>query len=153
MKTRWLFLVTALAEGGTGLALLVTPSGVAELLLGVGLDSPAALVVGRITGAALVSLSVACWPRDGEPRGQVGLLVGLLIYNAAVPLLLISAALSAALHGVALWPASLLHTALAVWCVLCLALPRRRGAPEVYRPIRVVMNWGSPRVHENGRYH
>jgi hypothetical protein len=52
---RTLLIVTAIAETGVGLTLLLSPPLVAGLLLGVSLDSPAALVVGRIAGAALLS--------------------------------------------------------------------------------------------------
>ena len=47
-----LLIVTALVETGAGLTLLLSPPLVAGLLLGVSLDEPAALVVGRIAGAA-----------------------------------------------------------------------------------------------------
>ena len=53
---RTLLIVTAIAETGVGLTLLWSPPLVAGLLLGVSLDSSAALVVGRIAGAALLSL-------------------------------------------------------------------------------------------------
>ncbi len=128
MSTKALLIVTALIEVGTGMALVVRPSLTVELLLGVGLSSPQALVVGRVAGAALVSIGVACWlSKNGERRGaQLGLVVGLLIYNVAVPLLLIQAAIAEAMHGVALWPASVLHMALALWCCACLATEPRK---------------------------
>ena len=56
-----LLIAMALAEGGTGVALLIAPSFIVELLLGVGLLSPQSLVLGRITGAALISIGMACW--------------------------------------------------------------------------------------------
>ncbi len=122
MSTKWLLIVTALLEGGTGIALLVMPSNIVELLLGAGLSSPQALILGRVAGAALIALGVACWlSRNGERRGALfGLVAGLLIYNVAVPMLLIHAALAEAMHGIALWPASGVHLALAMWCFACL---------------------------------
>ena len=48
----------------------------------------------------------------------------LLIYNLAVPALLIHAAVAYGIRGIALWPAGILHTIMAIWCVLCLRSPR-----------------------------
>ena len=122
--SKLLLIVTALVEVGTGVALLIAPSLVVELLLGEGLSSPQALVLGRVTGAALISIGVACWlARNGESSGHRALVSGMLVYNFAVPVLLIRAAIAFGMRGPALWPASVLHLGLAIWCVLCL---RRR---------------------------
>jgi hypothetical protein len=61
-----LLIVTASAETATGLALAgVTPLAI-SLLLGGSLDTPATLVVARMTGAALISLlrlyGIGLWP-------------------------------------------------------------------------------------------
>ena len=79
MSTRSLLVVTALLEAGTGIALLVAPSLTVELLLGTGLSSPQSLVLGRITGAALISIGVACWLARKAERGdaQTGLVTGI----------------------------------------------------------------------------
>ena len=64
----------AVAEAATGLALLIVPSLVGQLLLGVELTG-IAIPVARVAGIALIGLGLACWP--GPP------LVGMLIYSAA----------------------------------------------------------------------
>lgn len=117
-----LFIVTAAFEAATGLALLGLPTAVASLLLGGALDTPAAVVVARMTGAALLALGVACWRarNDGESRGAVGLAAAMTLYNVAAVAVLANAALGTGLSGVALWPAIFLHAALAAWCVACL---------------------------------
>ena len=63
----------AVAEAATGLALLIAPSLVGQLLLGEQLTG-IAIPVARVAGIALVALGIACWP--GPP------LVGMLIYSA-----------------------------------------------------------------------
>ena len=115
-------MVTAAAETGTGLALLGLPLLVASLLLGASLDTPAALVVARVTGAALLSLGVACWlaRHDGQSRAARGLIAGLLLYNTAVAVVLAHAGIGLRLFGIGLWPTVVLHAALAVWCITCL---------------------------------
>ncbi|MBI3407238.1 MAG: hypothetical protein HY040_02640 [Planctomycetes bacterium] len=114
-------MVTALIEIGTGLALLVAPSLSVEFLLGEGLSSPQALVVARVAGVALISVGVACWlGRNADRRAQSGLIAGMLIYNLAVPILLLHGWIASALQGLGLWPASILHAVLAIWCVICL---------------------------------
>ena len=68
--SKLLLIVTALVEVGTGVALLIAPSFVVELLLGEGLSSPQSLVLGRITGAARSrSASPAGFSSNGEPSG------------------------------------------------------------------------------------
>jgi hypothetical protein len=77
-----LLITTALEEVGTGVALLIAPSRIVELLAGEGLSSPQSLVLGQVTGAALISMGVACWlTSQGEPSGHRGLVGGMLIYN------------------------------------------------------------------------
>jgi hypothetical protein len=120
-------IVTAIIEAGAGICLLFLPAVAFELLLGVSQEAPDAMLVGRVAGAALLALGVASWLGRNGPRSpaQQGLLTGLLVYNGAVGALLVYAALGLSLVGIALWPAVVLHTALAGWCVLCL-----RSEPE-----------------------
>jgi hypothetical protein len=117
-----LFIVMAALEIATGLALLGSPSLPVSLLLGVSLDTPGALMVARVAGAAVLSLGVACWLArdDGQSRAMRGLIAAMLLYNVAVAALLASAGLGMKLAGVALWPAVIVHSALAVWCIVCL---------------------------------
>ena len=125
MATKNLLTVTALAEAPLGVTLIASPSFVTGLLLGASLDSPAALIVGRVAGAALLSLGVACWLArdDGPSHAARGLIAALLLYNGATIALLAYAGANVKLAGVLLWPAVGLHAVLAVWCIACL----RRG--------------------------
>ena len=118
--SKLLLLVTALVEMGAGIALVIAPSWVTKLLLGEGLSSSPSQVLGQITGAALVSIAVACWfASNRESSGERGTIASLLIYNLAVPALLIHAAVAYETRGIALWPACVLHFALAIWCISC----------------------------------
>jgi hypothetical protein len=114
-----LFVVTAAIEAGAGLALIIRPSAAVMLLLGASLDTPAGLTVGRIAGAALLALGVACWlaHHDRESRAAAGLIVAMLLYNSAAVLFLIVAGIGSGLVGIVLWPAVAVHAAMAVWCV------------------------------------
>ena len=122
MVAKKLLIVTALLETATGLALLLSPSLVAAVLLGASLDAPAALVVGRMAGAALLSLGGACWMarNDGPSRALRGLVAAMLLYNCAAVAVLANAGAGVRLVGVLMWPAVALHSALAVWCIACL---------------------------------
>ena len=51
----------AVAEAATGLALLIVPSLVGQLLLGEEITG-VAVPVARVAGIALIGLGVACWP-------------------------------------------------------------------------------------------
>jgi hypothetical protein len=95
----------AVSEAATGLALLIVPSVVAQLLLGEGLTG-AAIPVARVAGMGLVGLGTACWP--GPP------LVGMLIYSTVVTLYLAYLGFAGGLVGVFLWPAVALHAVLSI---------------------------------------
>jgi len=125
---RTLLIVTALVETPLGLMLLLSPPLVASLLLGVPLDAPAAFIVGRIAGAALLSLGGACWLArdDGPSRAGRGLVAVMLLYNCAAGTVLADAAVGVRLVGVLMWPAVALHAVLAIWCIACL-----RSGPRV----------------------
>ena len=93
----------AVGEAATGVALLLVPSLVGQLLLGEGLTG-IAVIVARVAGIALIGLGVACWP--GPP------LLGMLIYSAAVTLLLAYLGFAGGVIGMLLWPAVVLHAIL-----------------------------------------
>ena len=120
MKT--LQTVTAVIELGAGLALLSFPSPFAVLLLGSPLDTPVALTAARVGGAGLLSLGVACWlaRADSQSRAAKGLVAAVLLYDVAAVAILAFGGLGFGLHGVALWPAVVLHAVMTIWCVACL---------------------------------
>ena len=93
----------AISEAATGLALLIVPSLVGQLLFGAELAGVAATVA-RVTGIALIALGVACWP--GTP------LVGMLTYSAAATLYLGYVGATGHGSGMLLWPAVALHAVL-----------------------------------------
>ena len=103
MKKALIF--AAVAETATGLALLIVPSLVGQLLLGTEF-SGVAVPVARVAAIALIGLGIACWP--GPP------LIGMLIYSAAVTLYLAYLGFAGGLAGVFLWPAVALHAGLSI---------------------------------------
>ena len=117
-----LLTVTSFLEFAIGVALALSPSLVATILLGTSLDAPAARTVGRVTGAALVAMGVACWlaRHDERSRAATGLVVAMLLYNIATVAVLAAAGVGSGLHGLGLWPTVVLHAAMASWCVMCL---------------------------------
>jgi hypothetical protein len=113
---------SAAIELGAGLALLVAPSATTALLVGVSLESDAALTVVRLGGAGLFALGLACWLArgDSQSRAAKGLVGAMLFYNAAAAAVLAFAGLGLHLFGLALWPAVVLHSLMAVWCLASL---------------------------------
>ena len=102
---KWVLILAAVGEAATGLALLIAPSLVGQLLLGEELTG-IALPVARVAGIALIALGIACWP--GPSRA------GMLTYSAAVTLYLAYVGLSGGSSGMLLWPAVVLHAVLSV---------------------------------------
>lgn len=128
MKPRLLFIVTAVFEVATGLALLVSPALTVAILIGAPFDTPADSVVGRVAGAALLALGVACWlaRNDEHARAATGLIVSMLLYNVAAAAVLAYAGVGLRLFGIGLWPAVVLHSLMAVWCFANVAPGRKR---------------------------
>jgi len=111
--------LTAIVEAATGLGFIVLPSLVVRLLLGAPLDSPAAVILGRVAGVALLALGLTCWLArdDTTSRATRGIVGAMLLYNVGVAALLVLANFGYGLHGFALWPAVVLHAGMAIWCV------------------------------------
>ncbi len=97
--------LAAVGEIATGLALLLVPSLVGQLLMGQELTG-VTIQLARVTGIALVGLGVACWP--GTP------LLGMLTYSSAVALYLGYVGLAGGPSGMLLWPAVAFHVTLSV---------------------------------------
>jgi hypothetical protein len=116
MTRTQLFVVTAVIEVGAGLALLVAPSPAIKLLFGPS-EIATAVAIGRVTGAALLSLGATCWwaRHDGSSAASRALVSGLFIYNAAVVALVLSASLGSL--GPTLWAIAVLHGSMALWCL------------------------------------
>jgi hypothetical protein len=102
---RNVLLLAAIGEAATGMALVIVPALVGQLLLGEELTN-AAILVARVAGIALVALAIACWP--GPP------LIGMLFYSAVVTLYLAYVGFAGDLSGPLLWPAVVLHGILSV---------------------------------------
>src|ERR1700704_5856355 len=96
-----LLTITALIEGATGLGLVAVPSVVVQLLLGSPLDTSAAVILGRVAGAALLALGLACWLAhdDTQSRAASGLVAAMLLYNIATAAVLAFAGIGLGLHG------------------------------------------------------
>jgi hypothetical protein len=116
---KMLLLVSAAAEVGAGAALIVVPSVIVGLLIGGTLDSPAALAVARIAGAALVVLGLICWFASRHPQSPtaMGVVTALLFYNATIVGILLYENLGVGLNALGTWPAIIVHAALAIGCL------------------------------------
>ena len=112
----------AVVEAGTGLALLIDPALVATLIWGAEL-AVMAPVLARCFGIALLALAIACWPGQRGRGAGTSPLRAMLVYNALLALYLAYLGAVQHLSGLLLWPAVVLHTALA----LVLAWPGRRA--------------------------
>ncbi len=103
----------AVIEVGTGLVLVIFPSLFVWLLLGVELSEPGQ-IVGRLAGFALIALVVACWPRGGREGAAASSLQALFIFSVLVALYLIYLGIGGRFVGLILWPAVILHSAVAI---------------------------------------
>ena len=120
-----LLTLAAVAEGATGLTLLVAPSLIGRLLLGaelVGVSIP----VAHVTGFALIALGVSCLPRS--VRGGLGqALVGMFTYSLLVTLYLLYLGVRGEWVGPLLWPAVAVHAVLTMILVVPLFRAAKAG--------------------------
>ena len=113
---------TAIIEFGTGLLLLVFPSILTMLLFGSSLDTPVAVTIARVAGVALIGLAAACRfaRNDAKSNAAKGLVIAMALYNLAIPILLVYAALGLQISGIGLWPVVMVHLAMLAWSILSL---------------------------------
>lgn len=113
--------ITAIIEAGTALGLLVAPVAFVQLLLG-GKIAGGSIPMERVAGVALLALGVACWlgSSDTQSCAARGIVSAMVLYNLGAVLILGAAGIQSQPIGIALWPAAVLHAAMAVWCVTSL---------------------------------
>lgn len=122
MKVIVVIAVSAAIEFVTGLALMIAPHAVVQLLFGDTLGG-AGVPVGRIGGIALLCLALACWPDFKALGGLPSAHVALLTYNLLVAALLSYLGWTGEFAGLLLWPAAVLHAVI----TLLLAVAWRRA--------------------------
>lgn len=117
--------VAAAIEVVAGAGLLLAPGLGLGLLLGVQQAPAETLLAGRVLGAALLSIAASILLTRSHASAEMrrGLVGGFAVYTILAAALLGYAAVGLGLAGPALWPAALLHAALAAWCLICLAAP------------------------------
>ena len=112
-----LLTITSIFEFPTGLALTIVPGKVFHFLFGASLLQSTGEMVGRIAGIALIALSLACWFARNEFHSSMVLTKSMLIYNLGIVIFFLLVLYEDHLSGVGFWPAIVLHTALAGWCL------------------------------------
>jgi hypothetical protein len=116
MTKKNVLVLAALMEGVLGVGLLIAPSLIGQLLLGADLTGVAGIVA-RVTGIAVLTLSIACWP--GTP------LLAMLLYSAAITLYLAYIGFTGGPTGRLLWPAFGLHVVLTAFLARALATEKK----------------------------
>jgi len=94
-----------------GVALIMGPRLGCLLLFAAPLEG-AGVPITRLAGVVLLALGTACLPRPPTAQSR-GAALGLFVYNAGATILFVWVGLAAALHGILLWPAVILHAGIA----------------------------------------
>ena len=118
----WLLCAAAAIEAVTGVALIIDPQAVADLLLGKDLGT-AGIAVARVAGIALLSLGLGCW-MSRKVANQSAALTAIFTYNLLVTMYLMFLALVGELVGILLWPAIAIHAAFTLLLAYSLIAPR-----------------------------
>ena len=103
----------AAVEVSTGLAMMIDPAIVTQLLLGAEV-SGAATLLGRCFGIALLALGLACWPGKQRTARGAPAFRAMVTYNALIALFLVYLGTKGGWWGLLLWPAIALHTLIAL---------------------------------------
>jgi hypothetical protein len=116
---KYLLIIIALFEATTGIGLIVIPSTVVSILIGVSLNEPAAILLAHLTGVALITVGIACWlARELDQSARI-MVKSMFIYNLSAALFLWYGKMSVHFTGLIV-PAILLHGVLALWCMFSL---------------------------------
>ena len=97
----------------TGLALVLDPAIVIQLLLGNG-DSGVGRPVGRVAGFALLALGIACWPDADSTKVFAPAQRAMLTYNLLIAVFFLYLGIDGGLVGPLLWPAMALHAVITI---------------------------------------
>lgn len=119
MKT--LLFTRAMVEMLAGLAFALLPSALFLILLGVPLDASGSYAF-RMFGGAIFVIGLACWfaREDSASTAAKGLVTATAFYDFVFIAILLASRFVGGLSGIALWPTVVLHSGLAVSCLLCL---------------------------------
>ena len=109
--------ITGLIEGTTGLALAIMPSLFVSILLGTTMADSSAILIGRLAGAALITIGIACWLSRTQMHSFI-MVKAMMVYNILSITLLIYTVLFENISGPGLWPAIMVHVVLLVWCAV-----------------------------------
>jgi hypothetical protein len=126
MKSRTLFIATAILEAPTGILLLLAPAFVVNLLLDSEISTNTELTICRVGGSAILALGIACWlARDNENTSSAKALTGgMLVYNFMVFVTLANSAYLSTITPV-LIAVLIIHLALGIACFYSLKSLKR----------------------------
>jgi hypothetical protein len=121
-----LLVVMTVLQVAFGVALLIAPGWVNHLLSGAPRTYPELAAILRVAGGGVLTIGAWCalgrLSESGQPRSRpLDLVPGLVVYNGCA-VAVIADALVRGVHAPLLWPLFALHSALLVWCVVCLVL-------------------------------
>lgn len=122
ISVRNVVLFSLVAEGVTGLVVMLAPGLVAQLLFGADVAG-AGVAYGRLLGMTLLALTIACWPRAGAVLHPA--LHAVLAYNLLAAAYLVWLGVAHRPMGMLLWPAVVEHALVG----LLLATQMRHARP------------------------
>jgi hypothetical protein len=119
MNVKLLLEAMAIINILAGVVMIVFPVFLSGAVLGVSLNEPAAIVVLRVAGVAILSLGIVCWMVASEGRSKPGksLVTGLAIYNTLIMMIIAYTITIQNFTSPGLWVVILLHAIFAGWCI------------------------------------
>jgi hypothetical protein len=121
MFNKNLLLFCSIAEATTGVALIILPSTVIQLLFGEDV-SGLTLAITQFSGICLIGFAIACWPG----QNLIQALRAMTFYNLLVTIFFIYIGLSFLKTGILLWPVAILHLVLGALLINALLKSRSK---------------------------
>ncbi len=115
-----LLTITAILEALTGIALVIAPIHVVQLLLSSPLSENGGIIIAMIGGAAILSLAFTCWIFRNNTH-SMGIVNLLLFYNSAVLAIATYGMINYSLSAFGLWVVVGFHSMMSTWCIVVLA--------------------------------
>ncbi len=112
--------LTAILEGLTGFGLIAVPVPLVSLLIGVPLTGAGGMMAAYIAGAAIITVAFCCW-LSKKNATDFAAVKAMVVYNIAVPAILLYGVINYRLTGIPLWFVVFIHIVFAIWALIIIS--------------------------------
>jgi len=108
---------TSIIEGLTGLALVLIPNVLTQLLLNIPINEVSGIIISMIAGSALIAIAIVCW-LVSENNNALALVKGLMFYNIAVVGIVLYSSIHFSVNSPVFFAIAGFHFVYGTWCLI-----------------------------------